>query len=179
MTKRDILSIAFKILGVYSIMLAIAYLPVVFSTIVINIQKVNIIENEIVRTWQSVIMVLTPILMLVFSFILLKWGDLFAEKLVKSDTTSISSGANVNEKSIFILSLRIIGALQIVEAVPVTSRALVSFINVFRTSLHFNIFTYEGLNMFAGIIRLIIGIYLILGGKHLVKFAFQEKIAPK
>ncbi len=178
MTKRDILSIAFKIIGIYSVMNVIASFPAIFMPMVINLQKSSIMELDIISKWYLVISISFSILMFIFAYILLRWSDLIAEKLIKTDTTFTPLSTSYNEKSIFILSLRIIGSLQIVQAIPKITVTLVQYLDlaVKKINVQSYIFSHYGLNMIVGIIQLFIGAYLISGGKYLVQFAFREWI---
>lgn len=177
MTKRDVLSVAFKIIGVYSIMTVIAYLPTIFMTLTISLQKSIIMGLDSIARWYLIVFILFPITMLIFAYILIMYGEQIAEKLIKVDTALINMETTIKEKSIFIISLRIMGALQLAEAIPIILKTLIPFWMVSSKHLCLNSYlltTSPGFELISGLVRLAIGFYLVSGAKDFVERVFPE-----
>lgn len=163
MTKRDILSVTFKILGVVYVMKMIASLPLIVTVVSAFCQRHSseLLEG-INLSWCLGATIAYPILACIMACVLLRWGDLIAEKLIRVDTTLSVPDISQWQKPIFLLSLRIVGLVCVVKGIPNVVHALVSL-------------SFRGLRTVSPVMLLILGAYLLLGGKHLVKFAFRER----
>ncbi|MBI4243285.1 MAG: hypothetical protein HY606_04265 [Planctomycetes bacterium] len=172
MTKRDILSVAFKILGVVSIMRVVLGIPTIGMSISMAFQQPKH-EQYFNPYWFLGTTSISLILNLAMAYILLRWGDLIAKKLIRDDAVISLLRKGEWEKPIFMLSLRIMGVVCLVKSVPGLIKILPDLISVRR---------YQGATIYhtevsgiGAIVVLIIGLYLISGGKHLAEFAYREK----
>ena len=170
MTKRDILSISLKILGVVSIMRAVAYIPAVgmaISMFLRNLLSVRGISYSYLGTT-----IIPPVLTLVIAYILLKWGDSIASRLLRVDS-ELPALDTQWEVPAFTLALKIIGVLCLTRIIGAI-QSLFIFIRIPGQNAGItNPRTLAG--MIAAIAYLLIGVYLISGGKHLVKLAFRGR----
>lgn len=170
MTKRDALSIAFKILGVYFISLAILSLPTLGLSICSLSQSG---KNTVFGPFgTSIIMIIYPFWLLGFAYFFIRFGDSISELLLPHDADLPQFDINQYHKPIFRLALRIFGVYCLIRGIP----AIVSFLfQIPQLNIETILSSYNFGNAVSGIILLILGGYLITGGKWLVEFAFKEK----
>ncbi|MFH1061498.1 MAG: hypothetical protein V1747_01260 [Candidatus Omnitrophota bacterium] len=170
MTERNILSLAIKIIGIFVIAQMVSFLPIT----VLGIQQLWSISSNLMKIMSFFGTILTTGLIIYVAFFSLRKADLIAEKLINQDkefTVSISSGW---EKSAFVLSLRIIGVIWVIKLAPNLVDAIIKAIFLAKDSL-FHIQLYLVKSLFGGMFQLLIGLYLISGGMHIVNFAFKHK----
>jgi hypothetical protein len=171
MTKRDILSVAFRIIGVYLAIFAIVSIPMIIFSLASQgqMQQSGMIIPP--RSWVARISIqLNPILMFGFALALLKWADSLAAKLIKEDSAVSMPQAAADTKQVFVLALRIIGVMQIVAAAPGLIANLLRLLPLGAMSR-----SAPGFNLPELIVRLLIGIYLLSGAKHLVAIVFRKE----
>lgn len=173
MTKRDILSVALKILGIISVMYAVEYINGIGMGLGMIFQQPGPGQN-FNPYWFLGSMTLTAFLSIAIAYILLRWGDLIAQKLVRDDSAILALGSSQWERPIFMLSLRIIGVVCLIKGIPELVRVLseLSFRSKYQGIIRLSDI---GPSIIGAIVFLIIGVYLISGGKHLVEFAYGEK----
>lgn len=169
MTKRDVLSVAFKIIGVSGIMYAILSLPQIF----ISIGGIRHRENfmGINPYWLLMTTLIYPILLVCISYLLIKFSDIFAEKLIAKDAEVPTIGIVQWEKPIFILANKIIGVICLTRGIP----SLVRFAVKLSKWRYENIPAYDLGDFLSAIALIILGIYLLSGGKKIIEFAYKEK----
>ena len=167
MTKRDILSVAFKILGVISVMYAVEYIFAIGIGFGMIFQQPGPGQN-FNPYWYLGSAILSAFLSIAIAYTLLKWGNLIAQKLIRDDSTISILDSSQWERPIFILSLKIIGVVCLSRGIPELVKTLsgMAFLSKHQRTSLFNI---------DAIVSLIIGVYLISGGKRLVEFAYREK----
>ena len=107
-------------------------------------------------------------LTLVIGYILLKWGDSIARKLIRVDSEVPAFDAQW-EMPAFTLALRVVGVLCLTRIIS----TLQSSFRYLGQPAVINIRTLTGI--IAAVAYLLIGVYLISGGKHLVKLAFRKR----
>jgi uncharacterized membrane protein YbhN (UPF0104 family) len=168
MTKRDILSVALKIIGFNFILYS---LIVVMSIL----QYISLFNNPIAKEYHLVLglggNIITFILVLAGAYILLRFSDKIAEKLIPIDKEVHIFVVDNWQKDVFSLALRIIGVVTLVKNIP---HLVGEFI---ESPTYIDIIKNASISQI--IYRLLIitiGIYLLLGGKHLVKIIFKEKV---
>lgn len=173
MTKRDILSVAFKILGIISVMYAMEYMNGIGLGLGMIFQQPGPGQN-FNPYWFLGTMILSAFLYIAIAYILLRWGDLIAKKFVREDSAISILDPSQWERPIFMLSLRIIGVVCLIKGVPELVKVLSEL--AFRGKYQGIIsLPHIGSGIIGAIVFLIIGVYLISGGKHLVKFAYRKK----
>ena len=166
MTKRDLLAVSLKVLGVYSLFNAIMLLT---QTGIVTARYVS----QGLRNENPYVLVSSfaagSILYFAFALILLGRGDWIARKLVNEDAALPTLGAGEWERPVFILALRIVGAVWLINGVWMLSR---TFTLNFSTG---GFFAYKLPEIVSYAVLLAIAVYFLLGGKHLVRFVFKEK----
>jgi hypothetical protein len=169
MTKRDVLSISLKIVGVYSVIYAVRQIPnIALAMSMVSAQS----RQNSYSFWYIAWSITSFILALAATYILLRWGDLIAKKLVKENSEISALALKDWEKPIFNLSLRIIGVICLVRGIPESFNNLIRLTSLGEEQRYFSPNYWGGL--ISGIILLIIGVYLISSGKKLIKLALPE-----
>lgn len=168
MTKREVFSISLKILGVISVMYAIRSIPSIGMAIGMAFQ--GSIPNY--HPYLSLGLTIAFLAFnIIIAYILLRWGDLIAESLVRDDSVIPALITKEWEMPIFILSLRIIGVVCVIKGIPGLVKILANF--WFRGMYPGKVPLPTVENITSAIVLLIFGGYLISGGSHFVKFVFR------
>jgi len=176
MTKRDILSISLKLIGIYCLSVIIISFPIIWNDIsfVFNYKHFGInpyayfIGFMISRGWQ-----------LGLAYILCRYSDSIAERLIPNDSEISLGDINQFEKSLFSVSLIIIGAGCLAVVVPNIIRTLTKLYSGKPGYNYGQVPSYNFEKVIGPIALLAFGGYLLTGGEHLVAFAFKKKIGPK
>jgi hypothetical protein len=173
MSKRDILSISFKILGVVCMMYTIVLIPNIGMAIgMLFGQHEDTYARYAVR-WHFFVTVLFPIFTLLFGLLLLKWGDSIASRLIREDTRIEGTAAPDWDKRIFTLAMKIIGLIWLIRGIPDLIKAITELISrwyYFYFSIPHMIVVALGASL-----SLLIGIYLLVDGRYFTKIAFDRK----
>ncbi|MFH0803068.1 MAG: hypothetical protein V2A78_11895 [bacterium] len=130
--------------------------------------------------------ILEVILSLVFAYILLRWGDFIAGKLVPADSEILSLDAEeLKRRPVFILALKIIGVFCLILGIPQLAKvlAVLTFggnkqVIIQGGAIYPPALCNQSGEIASALVFLIIGGYLISGGRHLVEFAFKETKSP-
>jgi uncharacterized membrane protein len=169
MTKRDVLSISLKIVGVYSVIYAVRLIPNFALAISMVFQQSRQNPSSF---WFLAWSITAFVLALAATYILLRWGDSIAKKLIKENSEISAFAAKDWEKSILNLSLRIIGVVCLIRGIPELFNSLIRLTSL-GAEQRFVSPNYWG-GLISAIVLLIIGAYLISGGKKLIKFTLPE-----
>lgn len=183
MTKRDIFSISLKFLAVLCLLYAAMAIPrfislggMLFQPIRQGFMPYVFLAAEILET----------ILSLVFAYILLRWGDFIAGKLVPADSEILSLDAEeLKRRPVFILALKIIGVVCLIQGIPQLAQvlAVLSFggnkqVIIQGGAIYPPALGNQSGEIASALVLLIIGGYLISGGRYLVEFAFRKNKIP-
>jgi hypothetical protein len=172
-TKREILSLSFILIGIYCLVKINTMLPLFWNNFFylfhysrafgINIY-VHVIGDIIRIVWW---------IGLVYLFF--RYSDYLAERFILTDTEIVFNKSTHIEKSLFPLSLIIIGVGCCIVAVPDILKNLSNMFdhNSGQTS------TKSFYITIGSMVLLAIGVYLATGGEHLVTLAFREKRKPE
>jgi len=170
MTKRDVLSLALKISGVYSIIFAVRQIPSV-------VLAMNMMDSQPSSSSSPIRLFLSTVagifLILVVAYILLRWGDLIARKLIKEDKNIPTSNNLDWERLFFILSLRIAGVICLIRGFPQLSNTLLRLRPLQEAQG-----SVSGSNLgslISAIVIIIIGLYLLFGAKGFSRFVLKDK----
>jgi len=166
MTKRDLLAVSLKVLGVYSLFNAIMLLTQVGFFIARYVTQGPRNENPYVLMAGFAAGFM---LYLAFALVLLGRGDWIARKLVDEDGALPAVWARDSERPVFVLALRIVGAVWLIKGVWMLSRTLSLILPRGGFS------TYQLPEITSSGILLALAAYFLSGGKHLVRFVFKEK----
>ena len=165
MTKRDVLGIALKILGIYMLVGIVAYLAKLPMTILIVMRGGQWYPMP---PWFVGLLTGLPILSIAAAYIVLRWGDVIASRLVPEDSQLSPIGTPDWERPVFVLSLRIAGVMCLIRGLQEWPRFIVPLVYGVRPA---RVASWE---VIAAVIPLLLGGYLISGGKHLVQFLFRQ-----
>ena len=182
MTKRDILSVGLKIVGVILLIYAVRGIPQVVSTVMFYLTgNFPGLENPGVYAW---ITVGSLILNIVLAGVLVGFADGIARRLVREDREM--SIPSVDERPLFGLALRVIGIVLVVQAIPdllqLFAAPALQAKHVEGTlgwQSYEEFWTKAWVGVWAEMIRaaasLILGVYLVTGARSLVDLLYPEK----
>lgn len=173
MTKRDILSISFKILGVICIMYTIVLIPNIGMAIGMVLGQQDSEYALYAVRWHFFITILFPTITLLFGFLLLKWGDSIAVKLIRDDTQIEMTRTDDWEKRIFSLSMKIIGLIWLIGGIPDLIKA------IGELTMRWYLYYYSIPHMIGvalgASLSLLIGFYLLIDGRCFTRLAFGQE----
>lgn len=169
MTKRDIISISLKILGVFSIIYAVRQIPNIAYWISFVISQPTLNSTSF---WYLFGTIVSLILALVVAYILLRWGDSISKKLMREDSEIPALGEKEWEEAFFKLSLRIVGVVCLTRGIPGLFDSLTRLTFLGEEQRFFPPQIWGG--FISTIVLLVIGVYLISGAKRLVKLVLRE-----
>jgi hypothetical protein len=167
MTKRDLLAAFLKILGVVFATFTVFNLATLFMPLEFVGSTVR--DNQFWVTIGLTAVFFIAILAIVF--VLLRWGDGIARMLERDSSPLPPLVTGDWEKPLFILSLRVAGVVCLISGVPGVIYHLIQVIYAAWSSLYGNIsWSY----LLRDIVLVVLGAYLLRGGKHVVRFGFRE-----
>lgn len=170
MTKRDILGLALKIIGIIAVMWAILHVPAVGFGISALFQEPSAEFPRHYALFHFVSTITTLILLLIMAYVLLRWSDSIASRVVRQDSTlAISSHAGW-EKRVFTVALRIVGAIFLVQGIP----KLAELVEQLLTGWGFSGFYYPT-GITSALILVILGFYLLFDGTLFIDIAFRKQ----
>lgn len=175
MTKRDILSIAFKILGVIALIYTVVFIPNIGIAISLLFVPHESVYTLYATRWHFVSTLLWTILTFFCGFTLLKWGDAITKKLIREDTKIDVTPTEDWEKQVFLLSLKIIGVIWLIRGIPDLIKAIGEV--VMRWYIYYAMTSHIIGVVIGSCLSVLIGIYLLLDGRHHVRLAFREQVA--
>jgi hypothetical protein len=157
-SKRDILEISCKVLGLICLIRGIVYLsPVAFM----NLSSFAYLVGPFVFHLAS-------------AFILLKWSRNIASFMVREDQPVELKVEGDWQRPVYTLCLRVVGAVVCIKAVPTIIRAISEIILRSRIP---NATPVTGwLSLIWAIVYLALGIYFIGGAKEVVRIALKGSL---
>lgn len=170
MTKRDVLSIALKIVGMLAVMWAILLVPAVGFGIRALFQEPS---ADVHTYWYFLSSITTLILLLIMAYVLLRWSDSIASRVVRQDSTLTISGHAGWEKSVFTVALRIVGVVFLVRGIP----ELVELVEQLLAGWGFTGFRafYYPTGITSALLLVILGFYLLFDGTLFIDIAFRKQ----
>lgn len=174
MTQRNILSVALKILGVAILMYTIVLISKVGYAIGLLFAPHDTVYTFYVVRWHFVWTLVYPIFAFICGLILLKWGDAITKKLIREDTEVDVTPTEGWERRIFLISLRIIGVISLIRGVPDFTKAIGEL--VMRWYIYYYMTSHVISVIVASSLSVLIGIYLLIDARHLVRLAFREQV---
>jgi len=171
MTKRDFFSISLKILGVVYIIFAVFNLASLFTLIEVLFYPSGRDPSTLIYAGMAVAFF---IFVLILVYILFKWGNRIAQKLVKDDTPLPALGTRDWEKPLFTLSLRVAGVFCLIGGVPGLIYHLYQWIaDIWGSWFGPTTGNLIWPDFLKDIVLVALGLYLLRGGKHVVRYVFQ------
>lgn len=174
MTKRDVLSLALKISGVYSVIFAVHQIPSVTLWLSMMVSPARSSSSPIALFFSTVAGIF---LILVAAYILLRWGDSIARILIKEDKNIPTFGSMDWERLFFILSLRIAGVICLIRGLPQLSNTFIRLRPMKEAQGSMSPGNWGSL--ISVIVLLILGVYLLLGAEGFARFVLKEKKPKK
>ncbi len=171
MTKRDILSVASKVLGLYLIVIS---LNIVIMSISTGISSFNYYMGQqgVLKVLLVFLIVFIPLsLYFIIAFILIRKSDIVAEKLCRGDVEK-ELIINLGKKDLIDFAFVLVG----IGSIGLSLLNLVKFLSVFVNKLNYGAEFAKRLwpQFFEFLILLLFGLFLIFGSKRLTDFI--EKI---
>jgi hypothetical protein len=173
MTKRDVVSVAIKIIAVVCLVFAAMAVPPVFANIGFTRGGYGPDPGKV---WFLISATLAPFWYLILAYVLMAWGDSFAARLVPEDSPIPPMGASRGEERVFGIAMRIIGIVCLARGVPDLIRLLVELPT--RMAYQQGIGTERWIQFWpalaGAVVVIAIGVYLTIGAGHLIKAVFPE-----
>jgi hypothetical protein len=172
-TKRDALSVSLKIIGLVALYRTVFVGIMMVSSTLLRLEMMAKSQSFYAYlTWQIIWVVLS----LAAGCILLKWGDRIAARLVRQDAELPAIPASGWQKPVFVVALKVVGVVCLVNGVAGFARAAAS---AAHASSVLRLFTgYPRGEGYYSIVLIALAVYLLSGAKHLVAFAFKERKGP-
>lgn len=173
MTKRDLFSLALKILGVVYIILAafslIMLMPVIDMMFYHVSGEPNVIMDSVVMTVGYFVIIL------LCAYLLIKWGDRIAQKLVLDDSPLPGLGTREWEKPLFTLCLRVAGVFCLILVIPgIVYHPLHWISDIWSIFPGAEFGELHWYHFITDIVVVVLGFYLLRGGNHVVRYVFRE-----
>lgn len=170
MTKKDILSVASKVLGLYLIVVSI---NIVIMSVSTGVSSFNyyMIQQGVLKAllgFLEVFLILIPLsLYFVGAYILIKKSDLIAEKLCRGDVDK-ELRINLEKKDLMDFAFVLVG----IGSIGLSLLNLVRFISIFVNKFDYGAeFAKRVLpQFFEFLILFLFGLFLIFGSKRLTDF---------
>ncbi len=172
MTKRDILSISFKILGAVCLMYTIVLIPNIGWVIGMQYPQDSDYARYAIR-WQIFLTILFPSVTLLFGLFLLKWGERIAVRLIREDTHIEMARTDDWERRLFSLSMKIIGLIWLIRGIPDLIKAIGELI--MRWYFYYYSIPHIIGAVLGAFLSLLIGFYLLIDGRYFTKLAFGRE----
>ena len=167
MTKKDILSVASKVLGLYLIVISLNSVIMSISSGITSFDY-YMAQQGVLRAlleFLKFFLVLIPLsLYFIGAYILIKKSDLIAEKLCRGDVDK-ELRINLEKKDLMDFAFVLVG----IGSIGLSLLNLVQFISVFVNKLNYGVEFAKSLwpQFFEFLILLLFGLFLIFGSKRL------------
>ncbi|MBW8036413.1 MAG: hypothetical protein FVQ79_12505 [Planctomycetes bacterium] len=162
MSKREIASLAIKLMGVFLIVTSIGYLSMFFGFMNVS------------GLWQGVLMCIGCIASPACGILIIVYSDKIAAKLIREDNVYVPSGEDVMTKNdVMAIAFACIGLYIAVTAVPQLFSVLIRFIRF--TVLEGQLFSggvrsaRSITTLIAPVVKLGLGVWLFVGSRGFVR----------
>lgn len=175
MTKRDVYSLTFRILGILALFNIIRFISTTGE--MVYMYSIQSLGNKLSILYYLAPSIASLLLYFILAFILLTRADILTIKIVKEDMQIPTIIGGENSKEIFILSLKIMGVLFMVKGgVLILEKIVEVFLKAFSSGgVYMGIFDiYKLSTIFYSLCLISVGVYFLSGGIHLVDFAFRK-----
>ncbi|MDD5258990.1 MAG: hypothetical protein PHD29_03420 [bacterium] len=162
MTKKDILTLACKILGLYLLIILLFQI----EGLLLSISSLFLTKGQRLEIYQSIIILVPFIIYTCLAIFLIKKSNIVANKLNLHDDKIITN-INITKDELQESAYNIIGIVLIANAIIGIPKQAIRFGDRFTTVI------YTGIII--TLIQIVIGIYLVLGSKGLVKLITKLK----
>ena len=170
MTKREIASLAIKLMGVFILLKGIAYVPSVFS-VMFSVTRSEGLLFAISIVLISIFMAGIP---LVWSLLIIFLSDKVAAWLIKEDNSIENTSSSISKGDVMVIAVSCIGLYFIVASVPQLIHALMNNAAYMSRHIGRSFVDPAGLtsffrNLIAPVVQIAIGVWLFAGSKGIVK----------
>jgi hypothetical protein len=167
MTKREVLSTAFIIVGVICFILAIRDIPII-TFLLIKYTR-NIYLENIVRMIPSI---LTPIIYFIIAFYLFKISDRLASRLIENNAELFSLGIGQTAEQVYIVALKVVGLVFLIKSIIELIEAIFYWVMFGRNMGFTDPYPW---NTLRAVMTLLLSYYLITHGDWFVNLAFKNR----
>lgn len=172
MTKREIASLAIKLMGVFILLKSIAYVAMALGGFFSVMRSDHM--SILLTLLYFVMIVISVMVPLVFSILVIKFSDKAAARLIQDDQAMDISNVSINKDDVMLVVISCIGLYFIIAAAPVLINALL--INSVMMNGRGGI-PYVGpsgmlhilRNLVVPVVQIGLGIWLFAGSKGIVK----------
>lgn len=176
-TKRDILEICCKVLGLFYLIQSVVYVPYGVSALAEVVKHSSAAANEQVP-WVLPGMIAMPVVVIAAAFFLLKCSKGIASLLIREDgPVQVSTGEDW-QRSLYTLCLRVVGAIVLVKGIPELIR-VVPEIAFHQQLTRPQISVAIWARLFSAIVYIALGIYFIGGAKLIVRIALKGTLRER
>jgi uncharacterized membrane protein len=174
MTRREIASLAIKLMGVFVLLKSIAFVPMVFSGMfyaVRSYDSAGLLQTAFVLM-TSILMTVIP---LAFSVLVIVLSDKAAVWLIKEDNSIENTNTSISKEDVMVIAVSCIGLYFIVAAMPMLITAFLNNAVYMRRQMGSPFIGPSGLmnifrNLIAPAVQIALGVWLFAGSKGIVKF---------
>jgi hypothetical protein len=176
MTKRDVLSIALRILGILGLFWVAKSLP--YAVVSLTTPNETIAANDPFKfniTLYKASYMIELVLILLVSLTYLKYSDQIAGRFIKDDSSISTITTHESSRSVFTVALRIIGAYLLAIHLPDLLLGVISWV-LGRFFLIAGVFqTTDLVQLIKPTLIVALGFYLLLGAKHVVGWVYKPE----
>ena len=166
MTKRDVLSVALRIIGVLTLMSGLVYIPVAFL-----FGLLQSLPGGQFNLWYYVTTFSTLLVNIIVAFLLLRYADKIAGKFVRVDK-ELDIGLSADwDNHALLLAIRIVGVVTVIKGLV----KLAQTTHIFTDSINYAWpdMPLQWDKLLAPCILILVGVYLIYGGGLIIRWAFR------
>ena len=172
MTKREIASLAIKLMGVFILLKSIAYIPMAYSGVFYAFQGHG--EDLLQTLFMIMMSTATAMIPLAFSVLIIIFSDKVAARLIKDDNAVEATGGSISKDEVMVIAVSCLGLYFIITAAPMLVRALLNNAAHMRQQIGIPFVNPSGIrNLFRNLIvpavQVGLGIWLFAGSKGIVK----------
>ena len=180
MTKKEIVSLSIKLVGIYCLITAITHLSYAVPSVIFSLRRQSFWSMIIsITPFLSLLLYLIPfVLLLLFGFYLIfsdKLPSKIASSLIQEEKTT-----SFTFQDIQVLAFSIIGVWLLASAIPAFFQPIIRII-VQRSASQRSVSVFQNgyfiSQIVVAVLKLALGVYLFSGGKGLAKLwkKFQSK----
>ena len=167
MTKREIASLAIKLMGVFILLKSISYVPMAYSGMFYAVREGNNagILQTVLILMMSTAMAVVP---LAFSILVIVLSDKAAAWLIKEDNSIENASTSISKTDVMAIVISCIGLYFIVNTTPRFIHALITIRRYPHTP--FPNLLNVGRELIAPAVQIALGVWLFVGSKGIAKF---------
>ena len=161
MTKREMLSLLIKLMGIYAL---VHFVPLVVQSLGILAMQSQQVQNQTLHHVLALIAIgfATPGIWIALCLVVIVKSDWFAKQIYKEDGPA-SQLTTLGFRDLQVLGIHLIGLLLLVGVLPQITNILTHHLYLMRDADHYNFARTHHIPNFASTaVKLVIGLYLFL-----------------